>query len=65
MGEEVQRTTPQRIQLSNGTPFLARYERVSRQNFPRNVTIKQTRRIGPRNKRTKKAQKGGSLNGNN
>ena len=55
------RTTPRRIRLPNGQSFLARYERVSRRNLPRNVTIKQTRQIGPRNRRTRKAQKGGSL----
>ena len=50
--------------LIKRTLFLAMYETVSRQNFPWIVKIKQTRRIGPRNKCTKKAQKGGSLNGN-
>ena len=55
------RTTPQRICLPNGQSLLARCERVSRRNLPRNVTTKRTRRIGPRNRRTRKAQKGGSM----
>ena len=57
------RSTPQRIHLPNGQSFLTRYERVSRRNLPRNVTIKRTRQIGPRNRSTKKAQKGGSILG--
>ena len=57
------RTTLQRIRLPNRQSFLARYERVSRQNLPRNVTIKQTRRIGPKNRCTRKAQKGGNVLG--
>ena len=52
---------PQRIRLPNGQSFLERYERVSRQNLPRNVNIKQTRRIGPRNRHTKRAQRGGIM----
>ena len=58
-----QRTIPQRIRLPNEKLLLVRYERENRQNLPRNVTIKRTRRIGPRNRRTKKAQKSGSLFG--
>ena len=52
---------PQRIRLPNGQSFLERYERVSRQNLPRNVNIKQTRRIGPRNRHIKRAQRGGIM----
>ena len=54
-------TTPQRFCLSNGQSFLPRDERESRQNLPRNVTIKQTRWIGPRNRRARTAQKCGSM----
>ena len=57
------RVTPQRVQLPNGQSFLARNERVSRQNLPRNVTITRIKPIGPKKKRTKKAQKGGSMLG--
>ena len=56
-----QRTAPQRIRLPNGQSFLVRYERVSRQNLPWNITIKRIRRIGPRNRRKRKARKRGSL----
>ena len=56
-----QRTAPQRIRLPNGQSFLVRYERVSRQNLPQNITIKRIRRIGLRNRRKRKARKRGSL----
>ena len=36
---------------------------MSRQNLPPNLTIKRTKRIETRNKRTKKAQKGRSMLG--
>lgn len=51
------------MRLSNGLSFLARYERVSRKYLSRNVTIKQTRQIGPKDKRKRKPQQGGSLFG--
>ena len=57
------RVTPQRVRLPNGQSFLAKYERVSRQNLPRNVTITQTKQVIPRNKRTRKAKKDGSMLG--
>ena len=57
------RVTPQRVRLPNGQSFVARYGRVSRQNLPRNVTVRQTRQIGPRNKRKRKTQRGGSIFG--
>ena len=57
------RTTPQRVHLPNGQSFLAMYKRVSRQNLPRNITIKQTTQIRPRNRRMKETQKGGSILG--
>ena len=56
-------STPQRVHLQNGQPFLAMYERVSRGNLPRNVTITRTRQIGPRSQRKQK-QKEGSIFGN-
>ena len=40
------RVTPQRVRLPNGQSFVARYETVSRKNLPRNITVRQTRRIG-------------------
>ena len=57
------RVTPQRVRLPKGQSFLARYERVSRRNLPRNVTVKRTRQIGPRNKRRHKPQKSRNLLG--
>ena len=41
---------------------MARYERVSRKNLPRNITVKKVQRIGPRQQRG--TQKGGSIIGN-
>ena len=55
--------TPQRVALLNGRSFVARYERVSRKNLPRNVTIKRARQIGPRRETKRKTQKAGSLLG--
>ena len=56
--------TPQRVALLNGRSLVARYERVSRKNLPRNVTIKRAQQIGPRRQRKRKTQKAGSLLGN-
>ena len=48
----------------NGQSFMARYERVSRKNLRRNVTIKRAQQIGLRQKRKCKTQKGSSFLGN-
>ena len=45
------RATARQITLPNGETFVATYERTNRRNLPRNVTVRRTRR----------AQKGGSL----
>ena len=49
--------TPQRVRLPNRTSLISRYERVSRQNLPSNVTIRRSRAIGPRDNRTKNTEK--------
>ena len=49
------RGTPQRIRLPNEKSFLERYERVSRRNLPSNITIRQTRTIGPRKRWVRRA----------
>ena len=41
-----------------------KYERTSRRNLPRNVTIRKNRINGPRQQRTRKTQQGGSILGN-
>ena len=41
---------------------MARYERVSRKNLPRNITVKKVWKIGPRQQ--SRTQKGGSIIGN-
>ena len=43
-----QRVAPKRVTLPNGESFVARYEKVSRKNLPRNITVKKVRKIGPR-----------------
>ena len=48
-----QHVTSQRVSISNGISFPARYER-NRKNLPSQVTIRWTRTIGPRNRRTRK-----------
>ena len=47
----------QHVTLANGQSFVARYERVSRKNLLRNVTIKKAQQIGPRRQRKCKTQK--------
>ena len=53
-----------KVTLPNGRIFYAKYERTSRQNLPRNVTIRKNRTIGSRQQRTRKTQQGGSTLGN-
>ena len=59
-----QQVIPKKVTLPNGQTFYVRYERTSRQNLPRNVTIAKNRRIRPRQWCTKKTQQGGSILGN-
>ena len=41
-----------RVNLPNGTSFVARYERISRKTLPRNISVSRTRTINhPRKKR--------------
>ena len=54
---------PQRVRPPKGQSFLARYERVSRRNFPRKVTVRHTKQIGPRNRRGSKKQTGRNILG--
>ena len=57
------RITPQRVWLPNRQFFVARYERVSRQNFPRNIIVTGTRQIGLQNKRKPETKTVGSIFG--
>ena len=43
------RAVPLRVNLPNGTSFVARYERISRKNLPWNISVSRQRTIGPRN----------------
>ena len=42
------RVAPKRVMLPNGQSFVARYERVSRKNLPRNITVKKVQKNVPR-----------------
>ena len=48
--------TSRQITLPNGQTFAARYERTSRRNLPRNVTVRRTRWIGPTEQQKRRAQ---------
>ena len=56
--------TAKRVTLPNREIFLARYERTGRRVWPRNITIKNNRKIGPRRQWRGRGQRGGSLIGN-
>ena len=53
----------QRVRPPNGQSFLARYERVSKRNLPRDVAVRNTREIGPRNRTRSKKQTGRNILG--
>ena len=40
--------TPKVVNLPNGNTFLARYERISWKQLPRNIRVTRPRKIGPR-----------------
>ena len=50
------RATPRKITLPSRDTFATRYERTSRQNLTRNVTVRRTKRIGLRKQRKRRAQ---------
>ena len=52
------RTVPKQVILPNGTTFTARYERIGREQLPINIHIKNSRRIGPRNRNNCKMRPG-------
>ena len=56
-----QRTRPKIVTLPNGTTFTARYERTSRKKLPRNIRVKNTRKIGPRNRNKSKMGPGPTI----
>ena len=45
------RVAPKRVMLPNGQSFVARYEKVSRKNLPRNITVKKVQKIVSRQRR--------------
>ena len=49
----MKRDTPKRVTLPNGRTFVARYERVTRNNLPANICLGQpyTQRAAPRGRR--------------
>ena len=56
-----QRTSPKIVTLPNGTTFTTRYERTSRRKLPRNIRVKNTRKIGPRNRNKSKMGPGPTI----
>ena len=56
-----QRTSPKIVTLPNGTTFTTRYERTSRKKLPRNIRVKNTRKIGPRNRNKSKMGPGPTI----
>ena len=50
------RTTLRQITLPSGKTFAARYERTSRRNLPRNVTVRRTRQIGQENNKKRRTK---------
>ena len=52
-----QKNCIQRVKLTNGQSFLARYERVSRRNLTRNVTVRRTGKLDrEKNAKQKRAE---------
>ena len=53
------RAVPKRVQLPDGRIFYARYERIGKANYPKNVSVRRTytRTIGPKRQR-KRRQRG-------
>ena len=48
--------TPKQVTLPSRETFAARYERTSRQNLLRNITVRRKRRTGPRNQQKRRVQ---------
>ena len=48
------RTSPKQITLPKGTTFIARCERINREQLPINIHVKKTRKIGPQNRNKSK-----------
>ena len=44
------RETPRIVTPWNRTTFMARYERISRKQLPRNIRVRNAGKIGPRRK---------------
>ena len=51
------RTVPKRVRLPDGTSFVARYERISRNSLPGNIRVTRTRTVGPKNRRAPRIKK--------
>ena len=54
------RAAPKKVTLADSKIFYGRYERISRRQLPRNITVKRKRAIGPRRQRQ---QRGGRMMG--
>ena len=55
------RGSPKIVTLPNGTTFTARSERISRKQLLRNIKVKNSREIGPRNRNKSKMGPGPTI----
>ena len=55
------RTFPKIVTLPNGTTFTARYERISKKRLPRNIRVKNARKLGSRNRNKSKVGPGPTI----
>ena len=51
------RAVPKRVRLPDGTSFVTRYERISRERLRGNIRVTKTRTIGSRNRQTVRIKK--------
>ena len=51
------RAIPKRVRLPDGTSFVTRYERISRERLRGNIRVTKTRTIGSRNRQTVRIKK--------
>ena len=55
------RTSPKIATLPNGTTFTARYERINKKRLPRNIRVKNARKIGLTNRNKSKMGPGPTI----
>ena len=55
------RTSPKIVTLPNGITFTARYERINKKRLPRNIRVKNARKIGFTNRNKSKMGPGPTI----